>query len=344
MSGGRKRHEEHEEHENHERWLVTYADMVTLLMVLFIVMFAMSQVDERKFYELKAGLADGFGSGQGILGSGESIQSQAGASAVEAVQPELFLSDVPPESREAVSKALADSKRLEEERARGDVANEADRLDDVRRRLMSALRANGLEDDVKATYDERGLVVSLVSRHIVFENDLAELTPRGVQVVNALGPTLASLPDRLEVDGHTNQVDVKPKYYDTDWDLSAARALTVLRMLGDEFDIPAARLTLAAFGHTKPLLPVSDPESQEINKRVDIVVLTQLPPDVAALLADRTTREGSDGKVGGRPESGSETEGGGVRVSGTTSGTELDAGGPVGETPTQTRPETGTRP
>ena len=58
--GRRRRHEEQEEHENHERWLVTYADMVTLLMVLFIVMFAMSQVDERKYAELKEGLAAGF--------------------------------------------------------------------------------------------------------------------------------------------------------------------------------------------------------------------------------------------------------------------------------------------
>ena len=171
---GRKRHEEPEEHENHERWLVTYADMVTLLMVLFIVMFAMSQVDERKFYELKSGLADGFGTGQGILSPGQSIQTQAGSAPVEPVQPELQLADVPPEAREAVTQALADSRRLEDERARADVAVEADRLDDVRRRVMSALRANGLEDDVKATYDERGLVISLVSRHIVFENDLAD--------------------------------------------------------------------------------------------------------------------------------------------------------------------------
>ena len=76
--GRRRKHEEHEEHENHERWLVTYADMVTLLMVLFIVMFAMSQVDERKYAQLKEGLAAGFGESDSILTGSESIQSQPG--------------------------------------------------------------------------------------------------------------------------------------------------------------------------------------------------------------------------------------------------------------------------
>ena len=61
MSKSRRRHEEHEEHANHERWLVSYADMMTLLMVLFIVMFAISQVDQRKFDQLKDGMAAGFG-------------------------------------------------------------------------------------------------------------------------------------------------------------------------------------------------------------------------------------------------------------------------------------------
>ena len=83
MSSGhgsrRKTHAEHEEHENHERWLVSYADMVTLLMVLFVVMFAMSQVDEKKYAQLKEGLAAGFGSSDSLLDGNDSILDPPGS-------------------------------------------------------------------------------------------------------------------------------------------------------------------------------------------------------------------------------------------------------------------------
>ncbi len=91
MSAGRRgRREEHEEHENHERWLVTYADMVTLLMVLFIVMFSMSVVDERKFNALKAGLAAGFGQSESVLTGSESILEQPGVSSIQPVRADVF--------------------------------------------------------------------------------------------------------------------------------------------------------------------------------------------------------------------------------------------------------------
>ena len=87
----------------------------------------------------------------------------------------------------------------------------------------------------------------------------------------------------VEIDGHTNQVKVKPKYYPTDWELSAARAVTVLRRLNEVDHIPANRLSETGFGHTKPLEDPSIPGSQKINKRVDIVVLSQAPAETRAL-------------------------------------------------------------
>src|SRR3712207_6190710 len=93
--GRRRRGEEHEEHENHERWLVTYADMVTLLMVLFIVMFSMSVVDQKKFNALKDGLAAGFGDSSSVMTGSESIMDQPGVSAVEPVRAENFPSASP---------------------------------------------------------------------------------------------------------------------------------------------------------------------------------------------------------------------------------------------------------
>ena len=249
--GRRGGHEE--EHENHERWLVTYADMVTLLMVLFIVMFAMSQVDERKFNELKAGLAAGFGASDSLLPGSSSILDQPGTAAVDVPAPDLQF--LPPASdstheavvvqaavRKAVSAAVSRAEQQRQQRAWAEARAEKDRLDGVLRTLRRALRQQGLEGDVSTTYDERGLVVSLVSRHVVFRANLATLSDRGRRVVDALGPVLRDLPDDLEVDGHTNQVKVKPKYFASDWDLSSARAITVLRHLEQRWGVPDRRL------------------------------------------------------------------------------------------------------
>lgn len=284
--GRRRKHEEHEEHENHERWLVSYADMVTLLMVLFVVMFAMSAVDEKKYAELKDGLAAGFGNSDALLDGNDSILSQPGSSTVRAIAPQISNADLDPEQQQAVADAVQQAQALQNQRSWDEAAAEAERLEEIRKRLLGALDARGLAGDVTTSYDHRGLVVSLVSRHVVFSANLASLSPRGQQVVDAVAPVLADLEDALQVDGHTNQVPVKPKYYDTDWDLSSARAVTVLRRLEERHGLPAARLSVAGYGHTRPLVDPSRPGSQEVNKRVDIVVLTALAPQEAALLPE----------------------------------------------------------
>ncbi|WP_181313143.1 OmpA/MotB family protein [Nocardioides campestrisoli] len=291
---GRPKRELEEEHENHERWLVTYADMVTLLMVLFIVMFAMSQVDEKKFSALKEGLAAGFGQSAVVMDGSESLLDNPGSAAVKTLTPAQY-KELSPEQQEAVSRAVAEQERLRTQRRYAEAEAEADRLLELRRRLVRALAAQGLEGDVVTTIDGRGLVVSLVSRHIVFEADRADLTPRGRQVVDALAPVLARAEDPLQIDGHTNQVPVKPRYYDSDWDLSAARAITVLRHLSEGRGIPEERLTASAFGHEKPLMDPEEPGSQRINKRVDIVVLSALPAETRELLEQAAARTAPEG-------------------------------------------------
>ncbi len=285
----RKRHEQHEEHDNHERWLVTYADMVTLLMVLFIVMFAMSQVDQKKFNALKEGLAAGFGQSTSIKDGSDSILEQPGEAVAQPIAPQKFAVDVNQvraASTSATSKAIADHDAAQEDVRYAEAKAEVDRLKDLLERLRAALVKHHLEDDVRAVIDDRGLVLSLVSRHVVFEPNLATLSDRGRLLVDTLAPVLRDLPDPLQIDGHTNQVKVRPKFYPTDWDLSAARAVTVLRHLNEVDGVPAARLTASAFGHTKPLVDPAEPGSQAVNKRVDIVVLSSLPSDTRALIKD----------------------------------------------------------
>jgi chemotaxis protein MotB len=281
----RRRHEEDEEehHGGHERWLVTYADMVTLLMVLFIVMFAMSTVDATKFKALKDGLASGFGHSSQILSGSSPLLDDEGATAPGSTPLDTLINDLPQAQRSAAATVLrrADALRSAQQQAAAKV--QVERLVRIWRRIQAALQHRGLRGDVRATIDQRGLVVSLVSRHVVFRPDVATLTARGYRVVDTIAPVLAHLPEPIELDGHTNQEKVHPKYYPTDWELSAARAVNVLRRLQEVDGLPADRLEATGFGHTKPLVDPRLPGSQEINKRVDVVVLSQAPAQTRAL-------------------------------------------------------------
>ncbi len=295
----RKKPPEPEEHDNHERWLVTYADMLTLLMVLFIVMFAMSQVDEAKYNALKSGLAEGFGAESSIMtGSTSVLQDNLAEKGPDYLSSQAFQA-MPADQQKLVQAAVTAEERRRIQAQYAEAAAEAKRLEAVRNRLMKALRAAGLAKDVQATIDDRGLVVSLVSRHVVFEPDIAQLSPRGERVVDTLSRVLRDVPNALRIDGHTNQEPVKPRFFATDWDLSAARAVTVLRRLNEIGEVAKKRLSLSAFGHERPLIDPDTPGSQEINKRVDIVVLPQTSFEATQLIDDvMDARPGGQGAEG----------------------------------------------
>ena len=281
----RRRVEHEEEHENHERWLVTYADMITLLMVLFIVLFAMSTVEEKKFKALKEGLAAGFGQSESILDGSTAVLEENGVSAAEPLTPNEFQNPSEVEAK-AVSDALREQNQLRYDEA----AAEADRLEEIERKLLAALEARHLEDDVQTVIDGRGLTVSLVSKHVVFEANIADLAPRGRRILDTMAPVLRALDDRLAIEGHTNQAPGAPKFYASDWDLSAARAVTVLRHLNERRGIPAERLSAVGFGKVRPLVDPQQPGSQQLNKRVDIVVQSSLTEENRELL-DQVVRD-----------------------------------------------------
>ena len=280
----RQRHDDdHEAHRGgHERWLVTYADMVTLLMVLFIVMFAMSTVDQHKFDQLRNGLANAFGASPSILNGSNALANDQGASSSQAMFTQI-VNQFPKPEQPAVTSALHQAADAQAKQRVDAASSQVSRLMKIWKQIHGALQHQGLADDVQATIDQRGLVISLVSRHVVFGYDVATLTDRGNSVVDTITPVLAKLPEPIEVDGHTNQEHVHPKYFPTDWELSVARAVTVLRRMQEVDGIPAGRLEATGFGHTKPLMDPRKPGSQEINKRVDIVVLSQAPAETRAL-------------------------------------------------------------
>jgi chemotaxis protein MotB len=274
-----------EDHENHERWLVSYADMMTLLMVLFIVMFAISQVDQKKFAELKNGLAIGFGSPSTTFDGGQQtlVESSDTDSPMD-LSTGIGGSTNSPANAQLVKNALSAQDRAKAQQQQAQAKAEVDNYKKIMKQINDGLKKEGLSDTVRFTIDERGLVVTVITSSVVFAGGEADLLPAGQKILDGIGPALAPLPNRIEVDGHTNQLAATTGKYPSGWELSTARASTVVRYLNGRENIAEKRLFAAGFADTKPLYPASDPRAVTLNRRVEIVVLSNLPADTKALL------------------------------------------------------------
>jgi chemotaxis protein MotB len=282
---GRKRAKKHEEeeHENHERWMVSYADMMTLLLVLFIVLYAMSQVDKDKFAALASGLSATFGGPitvtPGPTPEGSVLDGLPGAIDIaSAIPPDPTVSDA------QVDAAAAQAAAERAERVAAEAQSAYDELAAARAKLEAALVAAGYPDAARFEIDERGLVVHIVADAVLFDAEQAVLRPEGRAILDAVAPTLTELQNVLRVEGHANHLPVtRGGPWPSNWELSATRATTVLRHLAGD-GIPEPRMSATGYSSTRPLVPVSDRNALSVNRRVDVVVLSTASAEANALL------------------------------------------------------------
>ncbi|GAB1643317.1 flagellar motor protein MotB [Krasilnikovia sp. MM14-A1259] len=345
-------HEEHEEHVNHERWLVSYADMLTLLFVLFVVLFAMSTVDQKKFAELAAGLSAGFGAQTvAFQGQTSNLDGNGPATQVLNIDPGARPDDgtsgtqkMTPEQKEAVKRAILAEGRIQASKNADAAAKEAEDLKKIERKISDALVKVKLLDQVRFTIDRRGLVVTVVTNEVVFAGNRADLQPGGAKILSAVAPPLRVLPNPIEVDGHTNQLNAPTTYYPSGWELSAARASRVVRYLTDA-GLAKGRMSAAGFSDTRPLIDPKDPRSITMNRRVDVVVLTMLKPDQAALLPSAAGADAKPhiGQTTAEANAGAGTTTPSTTTNGTTTnGTTTNGTTPNGTTTNGTTPNTTT--
>lgn len=262
MSARKRKAHVEEEHVNDERWLLTYADMITLLMVLFIVLFAIGQVDQKKFQELHDGLAKSFGTAT-VLDGGAGILQGSTAQSI-----------APDQSRQALQ-AL----QVQNQAAQNAQRQAAD-MSRVQQKISAALAAAGLANAVQFTQEKRGLVINVVTDRVLFELGSATLRPEGGRVLSAVAPPLAGLPNRLTVEGHTDNVPISG-VFQTNWELSAERATTVLRYLLGQ-SIKPSKISAAGYADQRPLVANDTTEHRARNRRVAIVVLATALDDVTA--------------------------------------------------------------
>ena len=289
MAAKRKRHEEHEEHENHERWLITYADMITLLMVLFIVLYSISQVDLAKFRRLKEGVAGGFGgaAAAGALEGGAGALD-GGPAALDAKLPSAN------DLKTATEALKAQNTRLAAERQENQV------LDGVQKEIQKSLDADGLGDTVHFRLESRGLVVTVVTDRVLFDIGEADLRAEGREVLDHLAPALGRLPNHISIEGHTDNTPISGRY-PSNWELSTARATTVLRELIERHGLPAGRLQAAGYADQRPVAGNDTVEDRAANRRVEIVVLSTVTnpaatPDTTTTPAPATDKKDTEQK------------------------------------------------
>ncbi len=263
MSGitRRKRHEDHEEHAS-EAWLVAFADMMTLLMVTFLMMFAISALDLQKFKTFQEAFEQGLGKNTHQL-------------AAEGAPAEGTPHDVPIGTTEGTPVATPSPAPL----VAGPKKLQPEELDKLKEKIEAAVAKAGLQSSVQVEKDPRGLIMYVTSG-ILFDAGKAQITPVGSGLLSGLGPALTSIGNDLVVEGHTDSRPISSAAFPSNWELSTARATSVLRYLIDKDHVTATRMTASGFADTRPRDPGTSGAAFAKNRRVDIVVFA--PPVAAA--------------------------------------------------------------
>jgi chemotaxis protein MotB len=239
----RKRYEE--DTENHERWLISYADFMTLLFAFFVVMYAISVVNVGKYKVLSDALGDAFG------GRGAAVVPNT------AVEQPFTLPNI------------VARKRLEAMR------REKDRLTQLARDLTATLGPLVKEGKVRVTQNSRGVSVE-INASVLFAPGDAALTDTSREALSAVAILLKNDPHQVQVEGHTDDVPISNPLFPSNWELSAVRASSVVRLFIDSGMAPA-RLTAVGHGANLPVAANDTPDGRARNRRVAVTIISALP-------------------------------------------------------------------
>jgi chemotaxis protein MotB len=271
----RRKHAHHdEEHENEERWLVSFADMMTLLMCLFMVLFSISSVNVSKLEVLQVVLEDAF-SGRILPGGKATMQPGASDDAKKAAPEQPVPAISPLESLRAETSQTNGGQSAPQQRKAAEAEDEE--FHSLKRRIDALAEDAGLKGRVKTTVRRRGLVVELLTDNVFFASGSSELQPGADGVLRSLAKVIAG--ERRHpviVEGHTDAQPISDSRYRSNWELSGARAATVVRRLNAD-GVTSRRLSGSLYGQQQPVASNATPTGRSRNRRVDIV-LTRLNP------------------------------------------------------------------
>jgi chemotaxis protein MotB len=273
-SSRRRVHDEEEEHVNHEAWVIPYADMLTLLMGLFLVLWSMSTTDLEKLEALRASLAESFGMSAPAHDAASSVVD-GGAGGVLGADAGPDLGVARRDDPVQVDRAFDALDREQAHRAAVEAASQE--LDAIEAMIEEAATQAGVSSSIGMRREERGLVVTVVTDEVLFAPGSADLQPNGRSVLDALVPALRRFDNPLAVEGHTDNRPISTGRFPSNWELSTARATSVLRYLVEAHGFSGARLTAAGYGAERPIGDNATEAGRAANRRVELVVLADIP-------------------------------------------------------------------
>ena len=275
MSRHRRRRRGHGgEHENEERWLLTYADMLTLMFALFMVLYSISSVNISKYVTLQQSLKAAFSGsilsgGHAIMQSGsESTSAHTPATAeVPAIVP--LTPSIPRPTQTTGQVAQQITRALQTVSAAN--AEQASFVK-LQRELTAYARSHGFSNEVQAVIDERGLVVRVLTDKLLFDSGSAALQPDGTPLLREIA-SLLNLDRRhpITVEGNTDNQPIHGGQFPSNWELSTDRATTVLRFLISH-GVAASRLAATGYADLHPLASNATAAGRAKNRRVEIVL------------------------------------------------------------------------
>lgn len=245
MSKNRRR-KKRQEHADNERWLITYSDLITLLLVFFIVLYSMSQIQNEKFNALVDSLKTAF--------KGDSIITET------TIKPQGQSDNMSPEPIAQVPQVNQSKSNAQE-------------LDKLYVKLQQYIKTNHLENVLSLQNLQRGVQLTL-KEQILFDLGKADIKSQATPILQRVGGILKTVPNEISVEGYTdNNPIINGDKYKSNWELSGARALNVMYFLIHHDTLNPVRLHYAGYGEYKPIVKNDTKEHQSLNRRVNIIVL-----------------------------------------------------------------------
>ncbi|PHV13010.1 flagellar motor protein MotD [Chitinimonas sp. BJB300] len=257
------RRQMHEEHENHERWLVSYADFITLLFAFFVVMYAISQINEGKYRVLSSSLTVAFSKPDST--SDSVIKSEPNGNNQSVIE-------LPYRQRREAQQV----QQLVQERAKQTEAMK-DMAVDLKKGLADLID-NG---QVRVTESKRGIAIE-VNASLLFPVGSATLDTRSAESLAGIARKLSGAENLIQIEGYTDNVPISSPQFPSNWELSAARAGTVVRVF-EANGVAARRLVALGYGENRSVEPNETTEGRARNRRVTIQILADSKDEVATL-------------------------------------------------------------
>lgn len=260
-----KKHKEkkHSEEEGGEAWLLPYSDLMTLLLAVFIVLFAVSKVDQKKAEDISNAFKGMFESSSGVMSEGEG--------SVIPREPN-GLDEIKSETAENNTEATNSVSQEELENFLGKY--EVDNLQELQTRLDAIFEHEELSELVSTNVDLRGLVITL-NNAIIFNSGSAEIKSEYESSLIKIADIIRLVDNHIRVEGHTDNRPINTILYPSNWELSTARAAGVVRLFIEKGQISPERVVAVGYGEYKPVADNSTEAGREKNRRIDIIVLSE---------------------------------------------------------------------